>query len=101
MAYIDEIRNLRNKIGCGLREAKDAIDRYGTCEKAMAALDPNLPTEQKDPFARLTEESARWSNKAAAYKNGLIRIKNHPDFDALPAVFQRYVQEAIVLGESQ
>jgi hypothetical protein len=76
MGKIEDINSFRLRTGCGLREAKDAIDRYGSLEKALAALHPADPAAELDPYARAVADRERWHAKSSEYRNGLIRILN-------------------------
>lgn len=74
---IQDIKKLREQLGCGLKEARDAIQRYGTFEKAWEALKPDTPATN-DPYANAVADRERWHNKSSTYRAGLQRIINSP-----------------------
>lgn len=98
MSKSEDILQIRSKLGCGLREAKDAIEKYGSFEAAWAALKPDAPLEGKDPYARAVEDRERWHSKSSAYRNTLIRILNittdtHADI-------RRIVEDGLMSGDN-
>jgi hypothetical protein len=71
----EEVRKLRMKMGCGLREAFDAVNHYGSSDAAINALSAST-SNPDDPFARAVRETDRWRAKACAYKDALTQIQN-------------------------
>lgn len=75
MIRIADIKLVREKLGCGLSEARDAVSKYGTADAAIEALSPK-PTEAMDPYARAVADRERWHAKSSEYRNALMRILN-------------------------
>lgn len=77
MSMYEEVKIVRSTLGWGLREAYDAVEKYGDAQKALAALAPETKTKAKnDPYANAVEARERWENKARHYRSALQRIVN-------------------------
>lgn len=92
----EDIKTVRNRLGCGLREAVDAIDKYGTAEAALKALSPDLPASERDPYAEAVASRERYRDKASAYRSALQRILN---IDADPET-TRLAKEGLYSGDN-
>jgi hypothetical protein len=93
---VEDVKKLRATLGCGLKEAHDAIERYGTYEAAMKALGPDVPSEKRDPYAEAVAARERWQNKASTYKYGLHRVQSASTLEE--AI--RIATESMVSGDS-
>ena len=98
--FSQEVQTFRNRMGCGLREAFDAVTKYGSAEKAMEALRPDLSAEKQDPYARAVADRERWHQKSSTYRAALQRIQNHPHFALLTDAFQVLVKEGLNDGDA-
>jgi hypothetical protein len=70
------VREIRNTLGLGLREAHDAFLRYGSAQLAIEALGtPAKRDEFESEHDRLRAECSRWHAEASALAASHQRLK--------------------------
>lgn len=92
----EQIVRIRAKLGIGLRESYDAFERYGSADKAIAALS-EPETQKRDPFSAMVAERDRWQQKASRYRVGLetaLRCKDDPK------EIERAIKHALTFGDA-